>query len=160
MTHLLTSVEALETLYGPATERSLWKEIDFLNADYQAFVTASPFVVLATVGPGGTDCSPKGDAPGFVRLLDEKTLATISNLFWNRRLTWRDRRQGASPSALLLFGKYVAAAGLSIVLQSLLTKWLALHMHYILANIAAIALASVCNFVANDRLTFRRSKPP
>lgn len=75
MTHLLTSVEALETLYGPATERSLWKEIDFLNADYQAFVTASPFVVLATVGPGGTDCSPKGDAPGFVRLLDEKTLA-------------------------------------------------------------------------------------
>lgn len=75
MTHLLTSVEALETLYGPATERSLWKEIDFLNADYQAFVTASPFVVLATVGPGGTDCSPKGDAPGFVRLLDDKTLA-------------------------------------------------------------------------------------
>ena len=88
------------------------------------------------------------------------TLATISNFYWNRRLTWRDRRQGASPSALLLFGKYVAAAGLSIVLQSLLTKWLALHMHYILANIAAIALASVCNFVANDRLTFRRSKPP
>ena len=79
---------------------------------------------------------------------------------WNRRLTWRDRRQGASPSALLLFGKYVAAAGLSIVLQSLLTKWLAMHMHYILANIVAIALASVCNFVANDRLTFRRSKPP
>ena len=88
------------------------------------------------------------------------TLATISNFYWNRRLTWRDRQQGAAPSALILFGKYVAAAGLSIVLQSLLTKWLALYMHYILANILAIALASVCNFVANDRLTFRRRKSP
>lgn len=75
MTHLLTSVEALESLYGPAHERSLWKEIDFLNADYQAFVAASPYIVLATVGPDGTDCSPKGDAPGFVRLLNDKTLA-------------------------------------------------------------------------------------
>lgn len=75
MTHLLTSVDSLEALYGPATERSLWKEIDFLNADYQAFVAASPFIVLATVGPDGTDCSPKGDAPGFVRLLDTRTLA-------------------------------------------------------------------------------------
>ena len=75
MPYLLTSVEALEAVYGPAHERSLWKEIDFLNADYQAFVAASPFIVLATVGPDGTDCSPKGDAPGFVRLLDNKTLA-------------------------------------------------------------------------------------
>lgn len=75
MSSLLTSVEALEAVYGQANERSLWKEIDFLNADYQAFVKAAPFVVLATVGPGGTDCSPKGDAPGFVRLLDDKTLA-------------------------------------------------------------------------------------
>ena len=50
------------------------------------------------------------------------------------------------------------AAGLSIVLQSVLTKWLALSMHYILANVAAIALASVCNFVVNDRMTFRRRK--
>ena len=86
------------------------------------------------------------------------TLATISNFYWNRRLTWRDRQQDAAQSALMLFGKYVAAAGLSIVLQSLLTKWLALYMHYILANILAIALASVCNFVANDRLTFRKRK--
>ena len=50
------------------------------------------------------------------------------------------------------------AAGLSIVLQSVLTKWLALSMHYILANVAAIALASVCNFVVNDRMTFRRRR--
>ncbi len=84
------------------------------------------------------------------------TLATISNFYWNRRLTWRDRRHEVHHSALYLFAKYVMAAGLSIAVQSLLTKWLALHMHYILANLLAIVLASVCNFVANDRMTFRR----
>ncbi|RYF37915.1 MAG: GtrA family protein, partial [Comamonadaceae bacterium] len=58
------------------------------------------------------------------------TVATISNFYWNRRLTWRDRQQPGVPQpALVLFGKYVGAAALSIVLQSLLTKWLALHMH-------------------------------
>ena len=51
------------------------------------------------------------------------------------------------------------AAGLAIVVQSLLTKWLALYLHYLVANLVAIALASVCNFVANDRLTFRRHRP-
>ena len=50
------------------------------------------------------------------------------------------------------------AAGLAIVLQSLLTKWLALYMHYLLANVLAIVLSSVCNFVANDRMTFRRRR--
>jgi putative flippase GtrA len=52
----------------------------------------------------------------------------------------------------------VMAAGLAIVLQSLLTKWLALYMHYLLANVLAIVLSSVCNFVANDRMTFRRRR--
>ena len=84
------------------------------------------------------------------------TVATVNNFYWNRRLTWRDRASQAHPSALRLFAKYVAAAAFAIVLQSLLTKWLALYMHYILANLAAIVLASVVSFVANDRLTFRR----
>ena len=84
------------------------------------------------------------------------TMATLSNFYWNRRLTWRDRKHEVHHSAPFLFFKYVMAAALSIAVQSLLTKWLALHMHYILANIVAIVLASVCNFVANDRMTFRR----
>ena len=90
------------------------------------------------------------------------TLATISNFYWNRRLTWRDRRQEVHRSAFFLFSKYVMAAALSIVIQSLLTKWLASYLHYLLANVIAIVIASVANFVANDRLTFRRQrlKPP
>lgn len=86
------------------------------------------------------------------------TVATISNFYWNRRLTWRDRTRNTSQPALRLFAKYVMAAALSILIQSLLTKWLAQHLHYLLANVIAIVLASVVNFVANDKLTFRRQR--
>ena len=75
MSHDVSSVEQLETLYGAPGERAIWKELTYLNEDYQAFVKASPFVVLASVGTHGTDCSPKGDGAGFVRILDERTLA-------------------------------------------------------------------------------------
>ena len=84
------------------------------------------------------------------------TVATINNFYWNRRLTWRDRKAAAHHSALFLFVKYVMAAALAIAVQSLLTKYLALYLHYIVANLVAIVLASVCSFLANDRLTFRR----
>ena len=86
------------------------------------------------------------------------SVATINNFYWNRRLTWRDRVRNIEQSVIVLFFKYVMAAALSITIQSLLTKWLALHLHYIVANLIAIALASVVNFLANDRLTFRRQR--
>ena len=72
---MLTTVEELEALYGPANPRSITKEIPFLNEDYRAFVEAAPLVILATAGEEGLDCSPKGDRPGFVRIIDERTLA-------------------------------------------------------------------------------------
>ena len=84
------------------------------------------------------------------------TCATVSNFFWNRRLTWHDRRHDNQGPLPLLFAKYVMAAGFSILLQTLLTRWLAGHMHYVLANLLAIAVASLGNYLANDRLTFRR----
>jgi dolichol-phosphate mannosyltransferase len=85
------------------------------------------------------------------------TLATISNFYFNRRLTWRDRQLKASPSVMLLFLKYVAAAGVSIAIQSVMTKSLSLYLHYIVANLVAIGVSSIFNFIANDKLTFRRS---
>ena len=87
------------------------------------------------------------------------TVATINNFYWNRRLTWRDRKSAAQHSALFLFFKYVMAAALAIAVQTLLTKYLALYLHYIVANLVAIVLASVCSFLANDRMTFRRRPP-
>jgi len=72
--HRVTSVEQLEALYGEPFGPSLVKEIDHVNAHYRAFIEAAPFCTLATSGPGGLDCTPRGDPPGFVRVLDEKTL--------------------------------------------------------------------------------------
>jgi len=72
---MLTTIAELEALYGPPNERSVRKEIDYVNDEYRRFIELSPFVVLATAGPGGLDCSPRGDAPGFVQIVDERTLA-------------------------------------------------------------------------------------
>jgi uncharacterized protein len=73
--HLVTTMEQLETLYGEKNPNSVLKEIDHINAGYRTLIEAAPFVAVATSGPEGLDCSPKGDAPGFVRILDDKTLA-------------------------------------------------------------------------------------
>jgi PPOX class probable FMN-dependent enzyme len=81
---MLTTIEELETIYGEPNERALRKEIPYVNEDYRAFIELAPFLVLATAGPEGLDCSPRGDAPGFVRIIDEKTLAIPDRVGNNR----------------------------------------------------------------------------
>jgi PPOX class probable FMN-dependent enzyme len=73
--HSITSLIALETLYDqrPA-EASILKETDRVVPAYRALIEASPFAALATRGPEGLDCSPRGDGPGFVRVRDDRTL--------------------------------------------------------------------------------------
>src|SRR5476649_2072371 len=73
--HLVTTEAQLEALYGEKNPNSIVKEIDHLSDGYRKLIEAAPFVAIATGGPDGFDCSPKGDAPGFVRVLDNKTLA-------------------------------------------------------------------------------------
>jgi hypothetical protein len=72
--HTITTIEQLEAIYGHPSGAAVWKEIDHINAQYRAFIEAAPFFVLASVGPEGVDVSPRGDAPGFVRVADERTL--------------------------------------------------------------------------------------
>lgn len=72
---MLTTIEQLEAIYGLPHDRAVRKEIPFLNLDYQAMVRASPLVIVSSVGPDGMDGSPRGDTPGFVRIIDERTLA-------------------------------------------------------------------------------------
>lgn len=72
--HRITDVETLEKLYGLPVGAPIDKEIDYLHPHYQKLIAASPFFVLATGGPAGMDASPRGDAPGFVVVEDEKTL--------------------------------------------------------------------------------------
>jgi uncharacterized protein len=72
--HLVSTIDQLEELYGEVAETSILKEIDHVNAHYRAFIEAAPFFAMATSGPEGLDCSPRGDPAGFVRVQDEKTL--------------------------------------------------------------------------------------
>jgi len=73
--HVITSTEQLEALYSDAPYGpALFKETDRITAQYRKLIEAAPFVVLATSGPDGLDCSPRGDPPGFVRVVDETTL--------------------------------------------------------------------------------------
>ena len=73
--HLVTTMAQLEALYGEKKPASVIKEIDHINSSYRKLIEAAPFVAVATGGPEGLDCSPKGDAPGFVHILDDRTLA-------------------------------------------------------------------------------------
>jgi hypothetical protein len=73
--HLVTTMEQLESLYGERLPASIVKEIDYINDSYRKLIEAAPFVAIATSGPEGLDCSPKGDPAGFVQILDDKTLA-------------------------------------------------------------------------------------
>jgi len=72
--HLVTTMAELEAMYAQPMETSLLKELDHIGPHYRALIEASPFVTLATCGPEGLDCSPRGDAAGFVRIADERTL--------------------------------------------------------------------------------------
>jgi PPOX class probable FMN-dependent enzyme len=72
---IVDSLEALEALYTPApAPASTVKVADRITPHYRALIEASPFLALATVGPEGLDCSPRGDQPGFVRVADDRTL--------------------------------------------------------------------------------------
>ncbi|MGD1068081.1 MAG: pyridoxamine 5'-phosphate oxidase family protein [Vulcanimicrobiaceae bacterium] len=71
---IVRSPEQLEAIYGAPNEASLVKEVDRIIPAYRTLIEASPFAVLATSGPEGLDCSPRGDRTGFVRVQDERTL--------------------------------------------------------------------------------------
>ena len=71
----IETVAELEEIYGEPRGASLLKEVPALTQGYRAFIAAAPFVVMATSGSGGIDCSPKGDAPGFVQVIDDHTIA-------------------------------------------------------------------------------------
>ncbi|MDQ8727143.1 pyridoxamine 5'-phosphate oxidase family protein [Bradyrhizobium sp. LHD-71] len=71
---IIASVEELEAIYGQPNDASTVKVADRITPKYRKLIDASPFAALATGGPEGLDCSPRGDAAGFVRIHDEKTL--------------------------------------------------------------------------------------
>lgn len=94
----ITTLEQLKAIYGEPSPRSLTKEVDHITASYRRFIERAPFVVVASVGPEGLDCSPRGDPAGFVRVRDERTVLipdrrgnnrvdTMSNLVRDPRIS-------------------------------------------------------------------------
>ena len=71
---VIATIEQLEAIYGLPNEASTVKVADRITPPYRVLIGKSPFAVLATCGPEGLDCSPRGDLPGFVRIHDETTL--------------------------------------------------------------------------------------
>lgn len=82
----ITTLDDLTALYNATNPNSLHKETAFLTPAYRRWIELAPFFAIATNGPGGLDCSPRGDAVGQVfRVLDDTTIA-IPDRRGNNRL--------------------------------------------------------------------------
>ncbi len=99
--HVIDSVAALEELYGAPHPASLIKEKDRIIPTYRQMIEASPFVILASVGPDGVDCSPRGDPAPVVIVEDKRTLFLPDRPGNNR--TDALRNIVADPRVALLF---------------------------------------------------------
>ncbi|HTN79246.1 MAG TPA: pyridoxamine 5'-phosphate oxidase family protein [Acidimicrobiales bacterium] len=87
---IIRTVEELDALYDIPVATSITKEIDHLTPLHCEYVAASPFVIVASSGPGGLDCSPRGDPAGWVRVVDERTLMLPDRRGNNRLDTLRN----------------------------------------------------------------------
>jgi PPOX class probable FMN-dependent enzyme len=83
---IVTSVDSLRALYAQPIERIAKKQLDHVNEAGRAFIAASPFLVLATGGEKGLDCSPKGDQPGFVEVAEDGRTLFIPDRRGNNRI--------------------------------------------------------------------------
>ena len=100
--HRITEIAQLEALYGKPVGASLVKELGHISDHYRAFIEHAPFVVVATYGPEGLDCSPRGDPPGFVRVADETTVMFPDRRGNNRLDTLRNLVRDPRISLLFL----------------------------------------------------------
>lgn len=100
--HFITTRDELRRVYKPASENSLRKELKALDGHCVSFIGRSPFVLIGTSdGKGHADVTPKGDRPGFVAVLDNRTVA-IPDRPGNNRLDTLENLL-VEPSIGLLF---------------------------------------------------------
>ena len=96
--HDIRTIDQLEALYGPVNPTSLVKETTRLTDEYRTWIEAAPFFAIASIGPGGLDCSPRGDRTGqLFQIIDDNTilipdrrgnnrLDTLRNIVSDRRI--------------------------------------------------------------------------
>lgn len=97
----INTLAELEALYPKPLETSVNKELPALNEYYKEIIAASPFFSIASCGPEGMDCSPRGDGAGFVHVIDDQTLAIPDRRGNNRLDTLKNIV--ADPRVALLF---------------------------------------------------------
>lgn len=83
---VIRSLDELHALYDEPVPTSIVKEVDHVLEEHRAYIDASPFVIIATSGAGGLDCSPRGDPAGFVRVSDDGRTLWIPDRRGNNRL--------------------------------------------------------------------------
>jgi len=82
---IVEDIREIREIYGEPAERAVKKQLPRLEKHSRAFIEMSPFLVMATTDPSGLcDASPKGDAPGFVKVIDDETLLIPDRLGNNR----------------------------------------------------------------------------
>ena len=82
---IIEDIAEIREIYGEPMERAVKKQLPRLEKHSRAFIALSPFLVMATTDPSGRcDASPKGDAPGFVKVIDDETLLIPDRLGNNR----------------------------------------------------------------------------
>ena len=82
---IIEDIAEIREIYGEPMERTIKKQLPRLEKHSRAFIALSPFLVIASSDPSGRcDASPKGDAPGFVKVIDDETLLIPDRLGNNR----------------------------------------------------------------------------
>ena len=82
---IIEDIAEIREIYGEPMERTVKKQLPRLEKHSRAFIALSPFLVIASSDPSGRcDASPKGDAPGFVKVIDDQTLLIPDRLGNNR----------------------------------------------------------------------------
>jgi len=71
---VITDTTALRQTYEPPVEMARKKVLDYLDPHARRFIAMSPFLTIASTSAAGTDCSPRGDEPGFVQVIDDRTM--------------------------------------------------------------------------------------
>jgi uncharacterized protein len=99
----VTTADDLAALYAAPSDHVARKAIDHINTAGRAFIAASPFLVLATGGDQGFDCSPKGDRPGFVEVSGDGRTLFIPDRRGNNRIDGLKNLIRDSRIALIFF---------------------------------------------------------
>ncbi len=122
---VVTQESEIRAVLGESTERARNKQLTALDRHCREFIAASPFLLMSSCdAEGNMDISPKGDPAGFVRVLDDTTLA-IPDRLGNRRIdTFRNLLQNSRIGLLFLIpGKQetLRVAGTAMIVRD---RWL------------------------------------